>query len=275
MNKYKSLQRRVWEIVSVANPGDRASRVFDLTVVVTIIVSITGLVFQTVQSFYEVASQLFKVVEYVTIVVFAGEYFLRIWSCVAETSYSSGVLRGRLRFMITPLALVDLLAVVPSLLPFVGFDMRFIRAVWLFRLVRIAKLGRYSLALKMFERMIKQKKEELVTSMGALFILLLLSASCMYFAENKIQPQHFGSIPETMWWSIITVTTIGYGDVFPITILGKLITFVTAILGIGIAAVTTGVVASAFTEELRNKKLKFEMKHTEKCPTCGRKIEEK
>ena len=179
--------------------------------------------------------------------------------------------RGRLRFLVTPMALVDLMAVLPFYLPFLFPDMRFMRAMRLFRLFRVLKLARYSESLQTFVDVLRLKKEELLLMLFAIMILLVISSSLMYEAENAAQPEAFSSIPAAMWWGIVTLATVGYGDVFPVTPWGKFIGSVVVLLGIGLFALPTGVLASGFAEVLAKRKEERKMQKF-RCPHCGRYI---
>jgi len=152
--------------------------------------------------------------------------------------------------------MIDLFAILPFYLPMIiPLDLRFIRAVRLFRLFRLFKLGRYSKALLLLKKVLKEKKEELILIIFVVILLLIIFSSLMYFIEKEAQPEAFSSIPEAMWWGIITLTTVGYGDVYPITPLGKIIGALIAFLGIGIFALPAGILASGLVEIVRRKEM--------------------
>mgnify|MGYP001269008397 FL=1 len=203
-----------------------------------------------------------------SVTVFVVEYMLRIWSCTANRRFR-GVVRGRIRFALTPLAIVDLLAVLPTLLLWVGVDLRFLRLIRLARLMRLAKLGRYSRALQAIWQVVRGKRAELLMALMWMAVILVMASSLMYMAENEQQPEAFSSIPATMWWGIMTLTTVGYGDVYPITTLGKLTAAVIAVVGIGLFALPAGILGSAFVE-LREQQ-KAEQKSV--CPHCGKPVD--
>ncbi len=163
---------------------------------------------------------------------------------------------ARLRYIITPMMLVDLAAILPFFLPFVIIDLRFIRIIRLLRLFRLFKLARYSQPMRTLGEVFKSKAGDLAVAFFILFIVLIFASSLMYHAEHKAQPEIFSSIPASMWWGIVTLTTIGYGDTYPVTISGKVIAAGVAVLGIAVYAIPTGIMASAFTEELRKNRTK-------------------
>ncbi len=257
------VRRRIHEILEPGAEGDRASRGLDIFIVSLIALNVIALVAETVDVIQDVWPAFFSWFEVVSVAIFSIEYVLRIWSCTAATEYASP-LRGRFRFAATPLALIDLLAVLPFYLPFTGVDLRFVRAVRLFRLFRLAKLGRYSAALQTLGRVFASRKEELGITVFVLSLLLLLASSLVYFAENEAQPEVFSSIPATMWWGVATLTTVGYGDACPVTPIGKVVSAVIAILGIGMFALPTGILSAAFIEEVNKRRGARQV-----CPHCG------
>jgi voltage-gated potassium channel len=209
--------------------------------------------------------------EVFSVFIFTIEYLLRLWSCVTDKKYSKPIL-GRFRYSLTPMAVVDLFAILPFYLPFTGLDLRIIRVFRLLRIFRIAKAARYISSLKLLGRVFKSKKEELVITSIVMIILLIIASSLMYYFEYEVQPEKFADIPTTMWWAIATLTTVGYGDVYPITSEGKIIASIVAILGIGLFALPTGILGAGFVQEFQKSKA-----HSEKltCPHCGKEINTK
>lgn len=255
--------RRTWEILDAQRSGDRASRLFDLVLLTLISANVTAVVVGTVPWVAARWGAELAWFELVSVLVFAVEYVLRVWSAAVELKYRG--ITGRLRYAVTPMALVDLIAILPSLLPFVGVDMRFARALRLMRLFRLAKLTRYLRSIRLFAEVAREKREELVLSTFVLFLLLLLSSSLMYFVENAAQPDAFSSIPATMWWAIATLTTVGYGDMYPITPLGRLFGSIVAVMGIGLFALPTAILGTGFVEAIAKEK-----QPAVTCPECGR-----
>ena len=260
------LKKRVHDLLAVSTEGDDHSRTVDLWILALIFLNILALVLETVDSIYSRNPAAFELFEDVSLVIFSVEYLLRLWSCSAVPTYARPLF-GRLRFATTPLAIVDLLAILPLYLPLFGLDMRFIRVVRLLRFFRLAKLFRYSSALRLLGRVVLGKREELASIFFVLVTLLLISSSLMYFAEHDDQPGKFSSIPETMWWSVITLTTVGYGDYYPVTGIGKFIAAIIAVLGIGMFALPAGILGAGFVDELQTKK-----RGGRRCPSCGEEL---
>lgn len=179
--------------------------------------------------------------------VFGAEYVARIYAAPANPRYPSS-----LGYAMTFASLLDALVLVSFLLPLFGLETTLLRMFRAARLVRLARLGRYSLALQMIGAAISQRRYELGVSVIVAFGLMLLSSSALYLAERHVQPEEFGSIPRAMWWSVATLTTVGYGDIVPMTLLGRIAAAVTALTGIGLIALPTGILAGAFGEALQN-----------------------
>ena len=248
-------------------PGDETGRVVDGAIVVLIFLNIVALMLETVESVYSAHKAAFTLFEGISVAVFSVEYILRIWSCTTNPRYSHPI-SGRLRFIASPLGVIDLLAILPFFLPFFGVDLRFVRTVRLLRIFRIVKLARYSRALRLLGHVVHQRKEELLSIFFVLLTLLIISSSFMFFAEHRVQPEVFSSIPTTMWWGIVTLTTVGYGDAYPITPLGQTIGAIIAVLGIGMFALPAGILGAGFTDELQ--KMRQSKKGApECCPHCG------
>jgi voltage-gated potassium channel len=255
-----NVKQRVWELLDVAKPGDVVSKVFDIFLISLILLNVIAVILGTMKPIQERYDAVLNGFEIFSVTVFSLEYLARVWSCVVLKDYAKPV-SGRLRFMLRPLSIL------PFYLTFVEFDLLFIRAFRLFRIFRIAKLGRYSSAVRLFGRVFRNTKEELVLTMMVMLLLIIMASSLMYFAENEAQPDKFTDIPSTMWWSVMTLTTVGYGDTYPITAFGKFLTSIISILGIGFFALPTGILGAGFVEEIQKQKAKKII-----CPHCGKEI---
>jgi voltage-gated potassium channel len=249
-------RRRVFEILEVVNPEDFTTRVFFVFITTLIIANVFAVMLDTVEDLHIKYYDVFWRFEVFSVGVFTLEYLLRIWSCIENVNFRSPI-TGRLKFGFTPLALVDLFAILPFYLPLlIPFDLRFIRILRLFRVFRVLKVGRYSEAMKTVSDVVKKTKEEVVTSIFILLILLMIVSTLMYYAEHEAQPQKFRNVFDAMWWAIITLTTVGYGDIYPVTLIGKILASIAAILGIGMFAIPAGILASGFLEEIQKKRRK-------------------
>ncbi len=246
------MKQRLWHIVDQAPPGspvERASRMFDWMIIGLILLNAVAFIVSTVESIGTAYAGLFNTIEAVSVTVFVLEYAARLALCTQHPGFRRPV-TGRLRYALRPMMIIDLLAILPALLPFVGVDLRTLRLLRLMRLARIVKLGRYSTAIQSIGRVFVSRREELAVTVGLMLVLIVIAASAMYFAENEAQPQHFSSVPASFWWAVATLTTVGYGDVYPITALGKVIGGIIALLGVGLVAMPTGILAAGFSEEM-------------------------
>lgn len=262
-------KRRIFEILELAEADDLLSRIFDIFILSLISLNVVAVILQTVSRLSDNYASFFYLFELFSVATFTVEYLLRIWSCTADERFSAP-LTGRLRFAITPMALVDLIAILPFYLPFaVSLDLRFVRAIRLLRLLRLFKLGRYSTSLKTLGNIFRQKKEELYITAFIVTIMLIIASSLMYFIENEAQPKAFSSIPAALWWGVATLTTVGYGDIYPVTALGRLLGAVIAVLGIGMFALPAGILSSGFAEEISKRN-----SNQKKCPQCGSEIDD-
>jgi voltage-gated potassium channel len=211
----------------------------------------------------------FENLELFSVIIFSAEYILRFWTAVFDiekgTSFSK-----RLKFSLSAFGIIDLLAILPFYLPLLfPFDLRVLRILRLFRLLRIFKLGRLSKSLQTITGVLKESKSELSLTLFVAFILMILSSTLMYYVENEAQPDKFENIGQSLWWSVATLTTVGYGDIYPITGLGKILSSVIALIGIGFVALPTGILSSAFISKMQSEK---ESKKECKCPNCGTKF---
>lgn len=214
----------------------RYGKIFAFTIQSLIVLSLISFSVDTLPDLSADARKGLEFFELITVLIFTLEYFLRIAVAKKKTSY-----------LFSFYGLIDLAAILPFYLS-TGLDLRSIRVFRLLRLVRILKLFRYNQAIKRFHRALLIAKEELILFGFVAAIMLYLSAVGIYYFENAAQPEHFKSVFHSMWWALTTLTTVGYGDMYPVTIGGKLFTFFVLMIGLGIVAVPTGLVASALSQ---------------------------
>lgn len=242
-------------------------KVVDTFIISLILLNILAVILETVESLFIAYGSLFRTFEIFSVAVFSTEYLLRIWTCTYIDKFKHPV-TGRLKFIFSLGSIIDLLAIAPFYLPLSTiYDLRFVRIFRLIRFLRFFKLGRYLNASRLITNVFKSKKEELVLCLLITFALIIVASTFMYFIEHDIQPDKFSSIPETMWWSITTLTTVGYGDVFPVTEAGRILTACISILGVGLFALPAGILASGFSAEFQ----KFK-KSKNVCPHCGKEL---
>jgi len=262
-----SLRKRVYDILDAGERAGPTARAVNTALFGLILLNIAAIIAETVPAVSHSLGGALRWFEMLSVGIFTLEYVLRVWS-IAESDGCASPVGGRLRYMATPMAAADLLAVLPFYLPFTGLDLRFIRGVRLLRLLRIAKMGRYSQSLRTLGRVFASRRSELLVALTVLVLILLTSSALIYYAEHDAQPDVFSSIPASMWWSVATLTTIGYGDVYPKTTMGKAIASVVAIFGIGMFALPTGILGAGFIEEMQNRRRRAV------CPHCGKPLDE-
>lgn len=267
--QHTKLQTRIYHLLEDHSNHGPAARIINAFLLILILLNVIASILHTVQTPERQYSHLFYVFEIFSVTLFTAEYLLRAWVCTEDSRYRGPVL-GRLRHGITLLALVDLFAILPFFLPMLfAVDLRFLRILRLLRVFRVLKLVRYSESIGLIGRVLKNRGEELLVTGLVSFILLVLSSSLVFLAEHTAQPDKFPDIPATMWWGCVTMTTVGYGDVFPITPIGKTLAMIITILGIGLFALPTAIIGSGFIEEIQKRH-----KQEKVCPHCGKTIDE-
>lgn len=235
------------------HPGkDRPlSRVVEFGLIVLIIANVIAVALETVPELYAVYHPEFRFFDTMSVAIFMVEYAARVWAS-AEGEPKLPAWKARLRYIRSPIALVDLGAILPFFLGL--FFVSDLQALRILRLFRIYKLTRYSPALSVLISVIREEAATLIAAFSILAILLVFAATGAYFVEHKAQPEAFGSIPASMWWSLVTLTTVGYGDVTPITTMGRVFGGFITVLGVGMAALPAGIIASGLADHLHRRR---------------------
>jgi voltage-gated potassium channel len=259
-----TFRRRLYLILEPTEKGSIIERVLEMMLIVLIILNIVVIVISSIKNIYNEYKTEFYYFEIFSVVLFTIEYLARLYSIVESPKFKAPI-TGRLKYLTTPMAIVDLMAILPFYLTFLPIDLRFLRIFRLMGLFRMFKVARYMHALTMFRRVISERKEQLVLSFIFILFILVIISTIMFYVEREAQPEKFTSIPATMWWGIATLTTVGYGDMVPVTGLGRLLGGMFAITGVGLLALPAGILSSGFFELLHSPKAK---KHT--CPHCGK-----
>jgi voltage-gated potassium channel len=251
-----NLRKRCAEILEQGHYNDRTSRIVNMLLISLILLNVIAITVESVDSINEKYHRIFWYFELFSVAIFTIEYIARVWSCIdlKEIDHRSPII-GRIRYILHPLSLVDLIAILPFYLSlYMQIDLRVLRVL---RMLRLFKLTRYSPALSVLLEVIYSESKTLMAAFVVLVIMLVLSATGIYMLERDIQPEVYGSIPEAMWWSIITLTTVGYGDVVPVTTAGKFFAGIIGLIGIGMVAIPAAIMASGFTEHLRERREKY------------------
>lgn len=252
-NMYARTKQRVFEILEEGAAGDHISHLVDRGLALLVVVTVLAVVLETVPAYALQYSRLFVAIEIFAVFLFSVEYILRLW--IADMH---GTLRhlpptvARVRYALQPGAIVDLLAIAP-LYAVILFGMTDLRVLLLFRLVRFLKLARFSPGLRSLTSAVVSEQRALLGSLIIIIGVMLTAATILYVAESEVQPEKFGSIPASMWWALATLTTVGYGDVVPVTAFGKIVAGIVMLAGYAMFALPIGIVASAFAREIHQR----------------------
>lgn len=261
-----NLKKRIYLLLDEERGNQKGDGIVHYFIAGLIILNVITLFLESYNSINSKYGELFKAIELFSILVFSIEYLVRIW--IADYAFAkAGPVKSRLKYMFSFMGLIDLLSILPFYLPFIiKIDLRVLRILRLLRLLRLFKLNRHSKALRLIVNVFKKTKNDILVTVFIVCFLLIMAATLMYDIENEAQPDAFSNIGEALWWSVATLTTVGYGDIYPITGLGKLLSGVIALLGIGIVALPTGIISSAYIDEIQNRN------ESRQCPHCGEEI---
>ena len=252
---YKALttRKKIYDILEHGFDGSRTSQLFSGFIVVLIILNVSAIILESYKPIGEMYHQEFLLFNIFSVVVFTLEYFARIWVSVESPhSNRSEPIKSRIKYLLSPVSLIDLLAIAPFYLSFIfAIDLRYLRML---RMIRLLKLTHYFKGLHLFIGVFKKELPSIGAAIIIMSVLVIMSASVMYGLEHEAQPDVFDSIPSAIWWSVVTMTTVGYGDVIPVTFLGKFISIFIMLLGVGIVALPAAMLAAKFGDELRTRK---------------------
>lgn len=262
MAMYSKIKTKIYDIIN-------SNKVFEVIIIAIIIIN-TGSVVAETFSLSSGAQTTLNIIEKISVAIFTAEYVLRVWTADILFSEKSPV-RARAKYIFSPMAVIDLLAILPFYLPmFISIDLRALRSLRLVRLLRLFKLNRYTTALTTIATVFRRKAAQLISSLFVVGLLMLIASLIMFNIEHDAQPEAFNNVFQALWWSVATLTTVGYGDIYPVTVPGKILSTVIALLGIGLVAVPTGIITAGFSEIIDGEEQDGEKKY---CPYCGHKIE--
>jgi len=265
-----SRKERVFRVLE-GESSDRLGRAVNIFFIVLICLNVLAVILETDRATHEANKLVFYSFLLFSTIVFTVEFALRLWACTTDARFQNPI-RGRMRFAITPLALIDLITVIPFYLTLFIQDQPVVRVLRLLVVLRIFKLSRYHSSFDILATVLSKKRWELFATVVIGATLLIVLSTLMYVVEGPVQPDKFGSVPNAMWWGTVTLTTVGYGNVYPVTDLGKVIAGLTAFLGIGLFALPTAILGSGFYEEFQLRRRP--PKEPSTCPYCGKAIDE-
>jgi len=245
---YDRLKARTFDILQGNRSSGRAAKAFAALVIALIVLSVVSMMLETFNGLPPALLTAIGIFDVISVVVFSIEYLLRVWTGDLLFPKASHF-KGKLCYIFSFMALIDLLAVLPFYIPFIiSMDLRVLRTFRLLRILRVFKLNRYSQALATIGRVLKNRSSQLISTLFVLVLLIIISAVLMYNIESAAQPEKFQNIFSGFWWSIATVTTVGYGDIFPVTLEGKVLASLIGFCGIALVAIPTGIISAGFTE---------------------------
>ncbi|MCL2804837.1 MAG: ion transporter [Treponema sp.] len=274
---YKKLRQFVYNVIRDDGEENRLNSVFGTIIMVLIIINVLLVIIETFKGIPELARTVFYYIEVVSVIIFTVEYLLRIWTAPLKFPEMKGAL-ARLKYMRTFMAVIDILAILPFYIPFaLPVNLMILRMLRLLRLLRIMKMNRYTGALVLIKNVITRQAPQLISSLFAVFLLLVLASLLVHSVEYDAQPDVFENAFSGLWWAMATLTTVGYGDITPVTAIGKFLGTIIALLGIGLVAVPTGIISAGFIEVMAEEKAKKEEKEPEQetkrfCSYCGKEV---
>ncbi len=250
-----SLRQKTFELLDIRSTT-LIGKLTDWFLMTLIAINVIAVIMETEPWFHQRYKTQLYWLEVFSVIVFTIEYILRLWSCPENPIYKFiNVKNARLKYSITPMAIIDLIAILPFYLAFLtNIDLRFLRVL---RLLRIFKLTRYSEAMTTLLKVLKEEINSFAAAIFIMIVIMIIAASGIFLVEHDDQPEVFGSIPQAMWWSIVTLTTVGYGDIYPISTLGKIFAAVIMVAGVGLVALPTGILASGFSDNLHRNREKL------------------
>lgn len=266
------IKERIYKLVETGDHGQKINRLFDYFIMTLIILSVISIILESINEVDEKYYRLLIWFNTFSVIVFTIEYILRLY--VSDMIYPTKTrINSALKYIFSTHGIIDLLAILPFYLPMIiKIDLRFLRVLRLTRFLRVLKINRYNESLNLIGAVIKEKRQELAVTGFITFLVLLIASFLMYFVEGEKQPEQFPNILATFWWAIATLTTVGYGDVYPVTGVGKIISGIIALLGIGLVALPTGLISSGFINKIGEKKKAKKETTNLKCPHCGKEI---
>lgn len=258
------IKKNIYRIVEKGSHGKKANLLFDYGIMLLIVLNVIALILETIPEIGAEIKLELRAFEIFSVVVFSIEYLMRLY--ISDLTHpAKSRIKSAMKFIFSAYGIIDLAAILPFYLPFlIKLDMRFLRLLRLLRFLRLMKVNRYNNSLDLIGAVFKEKRSELAVTGFIALLLLCIASFLMYDIEGKAQPDKFPNLLSAFWWAMATLTTVGYGDVYPITPMGKTISSIISILGIGIVALPTGIISAGFLNKLEQRK------QTLRCPHCGK-----
>ncbi|MCQ2973879.1 MAG: ion transporter [Bacteroidales bacterium] len=291
--KVSNFELKLYSLVDENAKDKPLPKYFNYFIMVLIVLNVFTMILETVEEIYQPYKVIFHSFEIFVIIIFTAEYLIRL--ITADLAFpSTSRLKSILKYIFSFYGLIDLLAILPFYMPFTSLDLRVVRTLRLLRFLRLFKIARYNNSLELIKSVMYEKRSELGVTCFVIIVVMIIASFLMFYAEHSAQPENFPNVLTCIWWSIVTLTTVGYGDVFPVTGVGRLLGGIIAFLGIGLVALPTGLISAGFLEKI-NQKSKEEDKKEEElidkksenlqdicnhnsdnkhyCPYCGHKLD--
>jgi len=271
---YNKTKARVHSLLHPEIVGDTHwDRIINIFIVTLIFLNVMAVMLETVDDLHTKYKVFFEWFDRISVYIFTVEYVLRVWSATHEPKYK-GSIKGRIKYMLSPAALIDLLAFLPFYIHLIigpgTLDLRTLRILRLLRFFRLFRLTAYTQSAQMILNVFKSRFKDLLLSFVLAVFLIIIASCLLYFAEHGEQPKSFSSIPATIWWAVVTLTTTGYGDMYPITTAGKMLAGAVMLIGVTFIALPPAIITAGFLDEL-----KFYRKYKgHKCPHCGKPLDD-
>lgn len=252
-----SIRIKTYQLLESETSKNFTAKAINVFLIVLIISNVIAAIFESEASYHNAYHQELALFEFISLSLFCIEYLLRVWCCIENPMYQNvSPLKARTNYVFTPMAIIDLIAILPFIIAlFFAIDLRTLR---LLRVLRLLKLTHYFKGFNIFINVISKELKSISAAMMVMIFLIVIAASLMHAVEGKVQPEVFGSIIESIWWAVVTMTTVGYGDVVPITGIGKIISTFIMLIGVGLVALPAAMLAARFGEELRERKKRLD-----------------
>ncbi len=252
-SKTPTLRVKAYQLLESETTSSTVAKLVTFFLITLIITNVAAAITASEPDYFLLYKDALLQFELVSLFIFCVEYLLRVWCAVEATEYNNvSAFKSRVKYILTPIALIDLIAILPFLIAMVfAIDLRALRLI---RVLRLLKLTHYFKGFNIFATVIIKESRSIMAAMMVMLFFIIIAASIMQFVEGKAQPEHFGSIMQSFWWAVVTMTTVGYGDVIPITAIGKVISTFIMLAGVALVALPAGMLAGRFGEELRQRK---------------------
>jgi len=268
---YQKTKQKVHILLHPELGESKADKFINVFIITLIVLNVIAVMLETINHLHLQYRIYFDWFDRISVYIFTIEYVLRVWSCTHDPRYKGSV-KGRIKYMLTPGAIIDLLAFFPYyILAIADIDLRTLRLLRLIRFFRLFRLTAYTRSAKLIFNIFKTRKNDLILSFILILFLIIIASCALYFTEHlhPINKKHFTSIPATLWWAVVTLTTTGYGDMYPMTVLGKIIAGIIMLCGVAFFALPAGIIVAGFLDEL-----KFMRKYKgHDCPHCGKPLD--